>query len=332
MERRILIKGLLFGSCSILLNLQGCSTTSPTSPYSQDRPDDELKDVKDLFMELGTCSHLYLYLLNRDFGHPMEIEGRALDPMAGGILRNGYQCGMLWGASMAAGAEAFRRFKVQDQAFHASMSSTQHIMVSFLKRSDSHNCLNITGCNLKGTFGSLKCFLFGGFDSCMELSKQWAPDATQAAIKGLSEKQDIPSRPTTNCASEVVDKLGGNQQEKVMVSGLAGGMGLSGNACGALGAAIWMNTLHWCRNPANNCLMKDGESPFENPDANKTLNAFLDATNSEFLCRQISGRRFESLEEHSEFIKNGGCRKTIDALTQPLARATELEDLPEEGC
>lgn len=29
-------------------------------------------------------------------------------PFAGGIMQRGYQCGMIWGAALAAGAEAHR--------------------------------------------------------------------------------------------------------------------------------------------------------------------------------------------------------------------------------
>jgi hypothetical protein len=41
--------------------------------------------------------------------------------------------------------------------------------------------------------------------------------------------------------------MGASDEEMVLVAGFAGGMGLSDNACGALGAAIWMNTLAWNR-------------------------------------------------------------------------------------
>jgi hypothetical protein len=43
--------------------------------------------------------------MNRAFGELREPEERALDPLSGGIIQQGYQCGMLWGASLGAGAE-----------------------------------------------------------------------------------------------------------------------------------------------------------------------------------------------------------------------------------
>ena len=57
---------------------------------------------------------------------------------------------------------------------------------------------------------------------------------------GLSQPLSNFSQPALSCASEVVKKMGGSNEEIVIAAGFAGGFGLSGNACGALGAAIWM--------------------------------------------------------------------------------------------
>ncbi len=123
-------------------------------------------DAKKVFYKKGTCSRTFFYLLNREYGHPLDDGEKAADPLAGGILQHGYQCGMLWGASMGVAAE-----------------------------------------------------------------------------EGLSLNQDELPQRCMSCASEVVKRMGGTDVEMVMVAGLAGGMGMSGNACGALGAAIWMKAL-----------------------------------------------------------------------------------------
>jgi hypothetical protein len=101
-----------------------------------------------------------------------------------------------------------------------------------------------------------------------------------------------------------------SNEETVMVAGFAGGMGLSGNACGALAAATWLNTLAWCRkNP--------GQVPsLKNPITKKILKAFYGATDSEILCHKICGQSFKTLNDHTEYIKNGGCDKLINALAE----------------
>ncbi len=42
------------------------------------------------------------------FDHPLKLEEEASIPLAGGIVNYGYQCGMLWGVTLAAGAQAYR--------------------------------------------------------------------------------------------------------------------------------------------------------------------------------------------------------------------------------
>ena len=145
--------------------------------------------------------------------------------------------------------------------------------------------------------------------SCFKLAEKWAPEAIQSATEGLSHEQtDLPQLPIS-CASEVAKKMGASDEEMVMVAGFAGGLGLSGNACGALSAAIWMNTLAWCRK-------ETGKSAYPNPNATNTLKAFYDATDSKILCHKISGQCFKTIDDHTEFIKNGGCKKLINVLAR----------------
>ena len=88
-------------------------------------------DAKDVFSKCGTCSRTFAHILNREFGHPKAYEERALNPLAGGIMNQGYQCGMLWGAALAVGAESFRKHKNQDRAIAIAVSATQKIIDSF---------------------------------------------------------------------------------------------------------------------------------------------------------------------------------------------------------
>ncbi len=75
--------------------------------------------------------------------------------------------------------------------------------------------------------------LSGKFVSCFTLTGKWAPEAIKAANEGLSvEQTDLPQH-CKSCASEVIKKMGGSEEEMAMVAGFAGGLGLSGNPhCG----------------------------------------------------------------------------------------------------
>ncbi len=270
-------------------------------------------DTKKIFCKYGTCSQTFLYILNREFGYLKEVEGLASDPLAGGLML-GHQCGMLWGSSLATGAESFRRYSDHGLATAKAITATQHIMKSFSKRAKSVNCRDIIGFDFSNKFNVAKFMLKSlpsGFTNmvCMNLAEKWAPEAIQSAKEGLSyEPTNIPEQPLS-CASEVVKKMAGSDEEMVMVAGFAGGMGLTGNACGALGAAIWMNSLEWCRK-------HPGITGYSYPNTTKIVKAFSEVTGSEFLCHRISGQCFKTIEEHTEFIKNGGCDKLIHTLAQ----------------
>jgi hypothetical protein len=268
-------------------------------------------DAKRVFRKKGTCSQALCFLLDREFGCLKENEERATDPLAGGIWRRGQQCGMLWGSVTAAGAEAFRRHDDRDRAIGVALAASQRIMESFVKRTGSADCREITGCDWTSALSIAKHMLTGRVFRCFTLAEKWAPEAIRAAEEGLAgDMADLPRRPLS-CASEVAGKMGANDEEMALVAGFAGGIGLSGKACGALGAAIWMKTLAWCRE-------HPGKTPpfSKNPGVKNTLKAFDDATGREMLCHKITGRRFGTVSEHTEFIKDGGCAVLIDLLAR----------------
>ena len=265
------------------------------------------RDTKRVFMKKGTCSRAFFYILNREFGHPLENEEHAADPLAGGILQQGYQCGMLWGASLAVGAESFRRCGDRDRAIGMAIKATQHIMKSFINRTNTADCSEITDCNWSNKFSIAKYFFSGKFWACYKLAEKWAPEAIQSAIEGLSlDQTDLPKQPIS-CASEFVRKMGATDEEMVMVTGFAGGLGLSGNGCGVLSAAIWMSTLTRIREQNYKASLSD-------PIAERILKTFYEATGYEMECHKITGKCFKMIDDHTEFIKSGGCDKLINGL------------------
>lgn len=274
------------------------------------------QDAKKVFRQCGACSHTFAHILNREFENPNELAELALNPLAGGILNQGQQCGMIWGAALAAGAEAYRRHKDQDLAMAVAVTATQHIVDSFEKRSHTVNCKEILGYNIGTVLGLARLMIsttLKGMDNsqCFNLAEDWAPEAVESGREGLDQTElEITQKPRS-CASEVVQKMGGSEEERLMVAGFAGGLGLSGNGCGALSAAIWMQTLRWCRdNP--------GKLPpyLKNKSTKKILKSFNELTGSEMLCKKITEQHFESINEHSDFLKDGGCEELIDGLAR----------------
>jgi len=269
-----------------------------------------------VFWKCGACSHAMFHLLNHEFDNHKENEEKASDLFAGGIAQKGYQCGMLWGGALAVGAESFRRYSDKNEAIASAISASKYLVESFTKRTKSVNCRDISRVDWESKFDfalyMLKTIMRGFiFSPCFNLIVKWTPEAIQAANKGLSVRPLIQNQHCVSCASEVVKKMGATDEEAVMVAGFAGGIGLNGGACGALSATIWYKMLDWnTKNP--------GKTPsyFNNPDAKKIFRAFYIQTDSEILCSKICGKQFTSIDEHTEFIRNGGCGKLIDALAK----------------
>lgn len=264
-------------------------------------------DTKKVFLKKGACSHTFFYLLNREFGYPKDNEERASDPLAGGLSQEGYQCGMLWGSSLAIGAESYRRYGDNELAIAQAITATQSILDSFIDSAGSPNCSIITDCDFNSKYGLMKYLISGKPIKCFKLAEKWTLEAIQSSKIGLEKQLSNLSETPISCASEVIRRMGGSREEIVMVAGFAGGFGLSGNACGALGAAIWMKTLSKVKENNYKYSLSD-------PDLEKIKEIFFAETDYKIECSKICGMQFRTIDEHSYFIKNGGCSRLIELL------------------
>jgi putative redox-active protein with C_GCAxxG_C_C motif len=264
---------------------------------------------KKLFIKFGTCSHTFFHILNREFNNPKVTEEKSADLLAGGILQKGYQCGMLWGASLAVGTESAKNNQDQGDATAKAIVATQKIIESFVDRTKSPDCLEITNCDWTSKLSMAKHMLSGKFLSCYKLADHWAPEAIEAANKGLAEEFPQFEHEPKSCASEALKAMGASEEESQTVAGFAGGLGLSGNACGALAATIWYRRLEWYR-------QNTGKSTMNQAETTAILEAFQKETKYEFLCKNISEKCFASIDEHSEYINSGGCSKLIKVLAE----------------
>ncbi len=102
--------------------------------------------------------------------------------------------------------------------------------------------------------------------------------------------------------------------EEHAVLPLAGGIGLSGGACGALGAAIWLNSMDHARDHG-------GKVEHNSPEVAELLDRFLASSNGEFDCAAIVGRRFAGTHDHAAYLRAGGCAAVIGALAGGAAEA-----------
>ncbi len=105
----------------------------------------------------------------------------------------------------------------------------------------------------------------------------------------------------------LAQKMGVSDVHLVMAAGLAGGIGLSGGACGALGAAIWIIRMNEAREGVET-------NDYSSPKAVDAMERFMKSADYEFECSEIVGRRFESVDDHAGYLRDGGCSKIIGTL------------------
>jgi hypothetical protein len=249
-----------------------------------------------------------LRVLNQAFDQPMPQEECAANPVAGGIASHGYQCGMVWGATLAAGAQAYRTFGAGPQAQTRAIMAAQGIVESFRAQNNNVNCLEITELDLSSpALKMITHFLIkGGAVGCFRMAAKFPPVAFDEMSAAFSETPVEPPVAPVSCATLLAQEMGASDLHGIMAAGLAGGIGLSGGACGALGAAIWIHGV--------NILKQGGQVPYQAPHALETIERFIKSSGYEFECSKIAGRKFESIADHAGYLHDGGCSKIIKAL------------------
>lgn len=265
------------------------------------------------FLKVGTCSEASFNVLDRAYGHPMEQEEHASMLFAGGILQHGYQCGLLWGAVLAAGAQAHRLFGPGPQAEAAAIEAARRLAESFRERNKSINCLEITDTDWNVKLQMLLNFLRGGPVTCLRMAAREAREALGVINRAFSEKPVEAPQPPVSCSAALARKMGASDVHAVMAAGLAGGIGLSGGACGALGTALWIIAMEHLRENAGDNMWTS--KAFQSR-ARGRIDRFLKKADFTFECSRIVGRKFESVDDHARHLRDGGCAELMEVLAE----------------
>ncbi len=262
------------------------------------------------FIKGRTCSETLLSVLARAYEHPLKLEEKASMPFAGGIMQNGYQCGMIWGAVLAAGAQAYRLLGPGPQAETQTVIAAQRLVESFRAQNNNNiDCLEITDIDKSSSSRQMIMYFLikGGSIGCLRRAARYAPAAFSEIDTALSEEDIEAPCPPVSCSAMLAQKMGVSDLHTVMAAGFAGGIGLCGGACGALGAAIWIIGMNSIENGA-------GRIDFKDRRTLDLMDRFIRCTDFEFGCSEIVGRRFESVSDHAGYLRDGGCSEIIEVL------------------
>ena len=74
-----------------------------------------------------------------------------------------------------------------------------------------------------------------------------------------------------------------------------------------MGAAIWITGMRVKEEGAEKLDYKD-------PRALAVMESFLKSTDYEFECSKIVGRKFETVDDHAGYLREGGCAGIMEAL------------------
>jgi hypothetical protein len=262
-----------------------------------------------VFIRRGTCSETLFEAVNYAYGRPAPQAEHACAPLAGGIMMHGYQCGQVWGAALAAGAAAYRRFGSGPAAETAAVAAAKRAVEAFRAQNGHVDCFDLTDFDEKKSklANLLRLFLKGGPAKCLGMAARFPPVAVREIEAALAAPPSAAPSGPVSCAALVARRMGATEGEAVTVAGLAGGIGLCGGGCGALGAAIWLTLLR---------RHQDGlvKVPMKHPESEALVERFLKCTNYEFECSTIAGRTFDSVADHAAYVAGGGCAKILETL------------------
>jgi len=197
------------------------------------------------------------------------------------------------------------------------MIASEKLVESFRQGSGEVNCHEITSLNKDSTgMDMVKYFLLkGGSVGCFRLASHFAPKAYDAIEESLDQDDLIIPDEPVSCTALIANQMGASDKHQTMVAGLAGGIGNCGEACGALGTAVWIHAMKMKQEHPESDLWKDEKfgALFES-----LVEKFLEASDYEFECADIVGRKFENVEDHAAYLKQGGCSKIIVVLSATL--------------
>jgi hypothetical protein len=280
--------------------------------------------ILDWFHRTIACSEALFTLLNRGADIEMETEEQAAHALCGGVLSQGYVCGQLLGAALATAVRAQKRFRDPETAGAATLSVTCRLADEFHSVAGAIDCREIIEGSLTTTGGKIKYLASGKPRLCAKNAVKWAPHADQLIDKLLREfDPKMLTEEPANCAMKTMCALG-FEKDAALAGGFAGGVGLTGNVCGAVVAAIFALGVRFYRGRSGRrdsavkaLLQEAGIGDTSSKSATRLLDAF-NGKHETLLCSKLIGRKFNSIDDHSNFVAEGGCCDLINSVSESV--------------
>jgi hypothetical protein len=286
------------------------------------------------YFKTCACSLTQLKPFQDAFNIPDDDILKAAVGLSGGMFSKGSTCGVVFSGALTLAMlmdKQLSEWKPSDEAvLHAKIKD---FATWFREQYGTTLCKERTNLNLWTKSGLLGLFLPSKLSTCLS--------HTGGTSKYLFENKDnvpevqVPSDSINSfhCAKQVLEKIrentgvGNGIVERISIA-LDGGLGLQGDACGAIAGAVMAISLKLAKNMRESNMLSNMGSFLSSPRklrkqkshddffsvGGKLMDSITEIT--DFLeCRNIINKNFENWEDFQQFGTSKGstkCREIID--------------------
>ena len=227
------------------------------------------------------------------------------------------------GCCVGNGSPRTEHFRDPETAGEATLFVTCRLADEFHSVAGSLDCREIVEGSLTTTGAKVKYLVSGKAQRCREIAVKWVPFADDLVdrLLGAFDPKTLEEEPA-NCAMKTMCALG-FEKDAVLAAGFAGGVGLKGNVCGtALAAGIFALGLRFYRRrrgPRDSALKAMLQEAGIGDTSSRAATRLLDAFRGEYgtpLCSRLIDRDFKSIDDHSNFVAEGGCCDLINSISK----------------
>ncbi len=274
-----------------------------------------VKETKKVLTKTQNCCLCHIVPIQSHYDVTETDLRKAVTGLAGGLNNNGSTCGAVFGGSINLAL-------IQDATENQETSDVELIRAvgdyvsSFKDTFGSTKCRDITALNLRSRLGQLQLLLPWKKNKCMKQAEFGIKHVMTSDVPSSETKDKSVDHCTSKVWEEIKRKSGYEDKYLERMSRVfTGGIGLSGNACGALSALIMYLGIKYRKLEIG--INQSGSSKSSYTRVRNTSNEVIEAFIDEFEgieCQTITNEQFMNIDEFNDFRSNIGCERVYDFL------------------
>ncbi|MHA2168757.1 MAG: C-GCAxxG-C-C family (seleno)protein [Candidatus Kariarchaeaceae archaeon] len=274
-----------------------------------------VKETKKVLSKTQNCCLCHIMPIQSLYDVTETDLRKAVTGLAGGLNNNGSTCGAIFGGSInfALIQEATDNQEIHDVDL---LRAVNDYVSLFSETFGSASCKDITALNLRSRIGQLQLLLPWKKNKCLKQA--------EFGIKHIMTTKIPNSEPiefsVDHCSTKVWDeikRISGYEDHYLerMSKVFTGGIGLSGNVCGALSAVIMYLGVKYRKLGIGSNQSGSSKSSYARlrNATNEIIEAFIDEFEG-LECRIITNEQFTDIDEFHKFRSSVGCERVYDFL------------------